>query len=72
MQKLQINWNVCDELLHKGLTAESDYVRELHEELHRTRKINTALSEGFSELEAELGRQKGFIQGVVNDLIRET
>ena len=72
MDKLKINWDVCDELRHKGLTAESDYVRALHEELHRTRKINTAMSDALSEIDLELTRQKGFIQGVVHDLTRET
>ena len=72
MKKIQIDWNVCDDLRHMGLTAASDYVRALHEELHRTRKINTAMSDALSDLQLEMANHQGFIQGVVNDLTRET
>ena len=72
MEKMKINWDICDELLHRGLTAESQYVRALHEELHRTRKVNTAMADALSDLQLEMTRHQGFIQGVVHDLTRET
>ena len=72
MQKVKINWDIVDDLRHMGLTAASDYVRALHEELHRTRKINTAMSDALSDLQLEMANHQGFIQGVVNDLTRET
>lgn len=72
MNKVKINWDIVDDLRHMGLTAASDYVRALHEELHRTRKINTAMSDALSDLQLEMANHQGFIQGVVNDLTRET
>lgn len=70
MDKIQIDWNVCDCLRNTGLTAESEYVRSLHEELHRTRKINTALSDALQSLECEMVRHKNFVSAVVDDLVR--
>ena len=72
MNKIKINWDIVDDLRYRGLTAESEYIRELHEELHHTRKINTAMADALSEIDLELTRQKGFIHGVVNDLTRES
>jgi hypothetical protein len=72
MEKMKLDWDDCDSLSYKGLTAESAYVRALHEELHRTRKINTAMADALSDLQLEMANHQGFIQGVVNDLTRET
>jgi hypothetical protein len=70
--KVQIDWAVVDQLRSLGFTAESDYVRSLHEDLHRTRKVNTALSDAFSDLQLEMANHAGFINGVMNDLTRES
>ena len=72
MNKLNIDWSMCDALRYKGLTAESDYVRSLHEELHRTRKINTAMADALSDLQLEMANHQGHINGVMNDLTRES
>ena len=69
--KVQIEWWVVDQLRSLGLTAESEYVRSLHEDLHRTRKVNTALSDAFAELQLEMGKHAGVINGVMHDLTRE-
>ena len=69
--KVQIDWAVVDQLRSLGFTAESEYVRSLHEDLHKTRKVNTALSDAFAELQLEMGKHAGVINGVVNDLTRE-
>jgi hypothetical protein len=69
--KVQIDWAVVDQLRYLGFTAESEYVRSLHEDLHRTRKINTALSDAFSDLQLEMANHAGFINGVMHDLTRE-
>ena len=71
MNKVKINWDIVDDLRYKGLTAESDYVRSLHEELHRTRMINTAMADALSDLQLEMANHQGHIQGVMNDLTRE-
>jgi len=70
MQKVKINWDIVDDLRYRGLTAESDYVRSLHEELHRTRMINTAMSDALSDLQLEMANHQGHINGVMNDLTR--
>ena len=72
MQKVKINWDIVDDLRHMGLTAASDYVRALHEELHRTRKINTAMADALSDLQLEMANHQGHINGVMNDLTRES
>lgn len=70
MQKVKINWDIVDDLRYRGLTAEADYVRSLHEELHRTRMINTAMADALSDLQLEMANHQGHINGVMNDLTR--
>ena len=69
--KVQIDWAVVDQLRSLGFTAESEYVRSLHEDLHRTRKVNTALSDAFADLQLEMANHAGRINGVMYDLTRE-
>ena len=69
--KVQIEWWVVDQLRSLGFTAESEYVRSLHEDLHKTRNINTALAEAFDEIQMEITRYAGKINGVMHDLTRE-